>query len=172
MSVIMPRDSGRPGATAKSSSSQYLGSPLLSWKLLGWLGIAYLIMSTIDIALGWYPVRFGTPEWEFGTVSATIDGLAIPTLALYLTLCSAIARERPIIVRVVSIVLICLAIFLAILFILYLTAVPLALKAVATNPVVHLGMEKAIIKAIVLFVGYEILFVGGGIKGLRRRVQV
>jgi hypothetical protein len=164
----MPHEPGRPATVSKSSSS-YSATSLLSWKLLGWLGVAYLIMSVIDIALGWYPVRFGTPEWAFGTVSATIDGLAIPTLALYLTLCSAIARERPIIVRVVSIILICLAIFLAILFILYLTAVPLALKAVAANSVVHLGMEKAIVKALVLFVGYEILYVGGATKGLRRR---
>jgi hypothetical protein len=171
MSVLIPGDSGRGATVAKSSSSQYAGVALLSWKLLGWLGAVYLIMSVIDIALGWYPVRFGTPEWEFGTVSATINGLAIPTLSLFLILCSAVARERATVVRVVSIVLICLAIFLAILFILYLTAVPLALKAVTSNAIIHQGMEKAIIKATVLFLGYEVLYIVAAMNGLRRRAS-
>jgi hypothetical protein len=172
MSVLIPHDSSRSATVAKASSSLPSGPSLLSWKLLGWLGVAYLIMSVIDLALGWYPVRFGTPEWEFGTVSATINGLAIPTLALYLILCSAIARERLTLVRVVSIVMICIAIFLAILFILYLTAVPLALRAVLASPLVHQGMKKAITKASVLFLGYETLYIAGALKGLRRRVAV
>jgi hypothetical protein len=172
MSVLIPHDSGRGATVAKSSSSQYAGASLGSWKLLGWLGAVYLVMSVIDIALGWYPVRFGTPEWEFGTVSATINGLAIPTLSLFLMLCSAVAWERTRTVRVISIVMICVAIFLAILFILYLTAVPLALRAVAGNAVVHQGMVKAIIKATVLFLGYEVLYILASRAGLRRRASV
>jgi hypothetical protein len=169
MSVLIPHDSGRGATVAKPSSSGYGGTSLVSWKLLGWLGAFYLVMSVIDIALGWYPVRFGTPEWEFGTVSATINGLAIPTLSLFLILCSAVARERTKVVKATSIVMICLAIFLAILFILYLTAVPLALKAVTSNAIIHQGMEKAIIKATILFLGYEALYILGAMNGLRRR---
>jgi hypothetical protein len=142
------------------------------WKILGWLGLAYLIMSVIDLALGWYPLNFGRPEWEFGTISASFSGLAIPTLALYLMLGSALARERTDIAKGIAIVMIILALSLAILALLYLTSVPLALKAVAANPVVHLGMKKSVFKTLMLFTGYEALYVLGAIKGLRKRAAI
>jgi len=137
--------------------------------MLGWLGVAYLIMSVIDLALAWYPWGFGKPEWEFGTISTTIAGFAIPTLALYLILGSALARERTNVVRGIAVAMLVLAVFLAILCLLYLTSVPLALMAVSTNPGIHLGMKKAIVKSLTLFLGYETLFIVGGIKGLRQR---
>lgn len=169
MSVLIPHDSGRPATAVRPSLTQLASAQLNGWAILGWLGLAYLIMSVIDLALGWYPVRFGQPEWEFGTISATIAGLAIPTLSLYLMLASAFARERAKLVRGVAIAMIVIAVFLAVLFLLYLTAVPLALRAVSNNPIIHLGMEKSIIKSLMLFLGYEALFILGAIKGLRRR---
>jgi hypothetical protein len=171
MSVLIPQDSGRSATVARPSSTSLSSAQLTGWKILGWLGAAYLIMSVIDLALGWYPISFGSPEWEFGTISATIAGLAIPTLALYLMLGSALARERANVARTIAIAMIVVAIFLAILFILYLTAVPLALRAVTSNPIIHLGMKKAIIKSLTLFLGYEALFILGAMKGLGRRVN-
>lgn len=169
MSVLIPQDSGRSSNATRSAAGQLPSAQLNGWRILGWLGVAYLIMSVIDLALGWYPLGFGTSEWEFGTISSTIADLAIPTLALYLILGSAIVRERANVVRGIGVVMILVAIFLAILFILYLTSVPLALRAVSTNPIIHLGMEKAIIKSTTLFLGYEVLYILGAIKALRRR---
>ena len=169
MSVLIPHDSGRPATAVRPSTAQLAAAQQKGWVILGWLGLAYLIMSVIDLALGWYPIRFGQPEWEFGTISATIAGLAIPTLSLYLMLASAFARERTDLIKGIAVAMIVIAILLAVLFILYLTAVPLALRAVSTNPIIHLGMEKSIIKSLTLFLGYEALFILGAIKGLRRR---
>jgi hypothetical protein len=75
-------------------------------------------------------------------------------------------------VKAISIVMVVLAIFLAILFVLYLTSVPLALRAVASNAIIAQGMKKAIAKAVTLFLGYEILYVMAATKGLRRRPAV
>jgi hypothetical protein len=169
MPVIIPQESGRPATVEKPTTAYATSAYMDGWKILGWLGLAFLIMSLIDLALGWYPLNFGRPEWEFGTISASISGLAIPTLALYLMLSSAIARERLDIAKGVAIVMIILAISLAVFVILYLTSVPLALKAVAANPVVHLGMKKAIFKSLMLFTGYEALYILGAFKGLRTR---
>lgn len=169
MSVLIPQDSGRPATVVRPSPTQLASAQLKGWAILGWLGMGYLIMSVIDLALGWYPVRFGQPEWEFGTISATIAGLAIPTLSLYLMLASAFARERANLIKGIAVAMIVIAVFLAVLFILYLTAVPLALRAVSNNPIIHLGMQKSIIKSLTLFLGYEALFILGAIKGLRRR---
>ena len=169
MPVIIPQESGR-GATVERSSTAYLSSAYIdAWRVLGWVGAAFFAMSAIDLLLGWYPVRFGSPEWEFGTISATVSALAIPTLGLYLVLCSAIALERHNIAKAVGIVMVVLGVFLLGLAFFYLTTLPLALRAVRTNDMASLNMKKAVLKWLILFVGYESLFVMGGRKGIRRR---
>jgi hypothetical protein len=52
------------------------------WYLLGWIGLAFALVGGFDLALIWIPLGFGNPEWEFGTVSATLDGLPVTTLGL------------------------------------------------------------------------------------------
>ena len=63
-------------------------SLLNAWRLLYWIGFAFVVMGGTDITLAWYPAPFGNPEWEFGAISATLNGLALPTLGFYLLLCS------------------------------------------------------------------------------------
>jgi hypothetical protein len=169
MPVIIPQESGR-GATVERPTTAYLSSAYTdAWRVLGWVGAAFFAMSAIDVLLGWYPVRFGSPEWEFGTISATVSALSIPTLGLYLVLGSAIARERPKVAKAAGIVMIAMGVFLLILAFFYLTTLPLALRAVRTNEMVSLNMKKAVLKWLILFAGYEALFVLGGLKGIRRR---
>jgi hypothetical protein len=168
MPVIIPQESGR-SATVDRPAIAYLSSAYSDgWRVLGWLGFTFFVLSLIDITVGWYPVRFGSPEWEFGTISATMGGLSIPTLGLYLMLASAISRERAGIAKTVAIMMILMALFIGVLAIVYLTNVPIALKAVATNDAAHLGMKKAILRWLILFVGYESVYVFGALKGLRR----
>lgn len=172
MPLIIPQESGR-SATVDRPTTTYLSSAYMDgWRLLGWLGIAFFVMSAIDVLLGWYPIRFGSPEWEFGTISATVAALSIPTLGLYLMLCSAISRERPVMAKAVGIGMIVMGVFLLGLAILYLTTIPLALRAVRTNDMASLNMKKAILKWLILFAGYETLYLLGGLKGIRRRSAV
>lgn len=169
MPVIIPQESGR-AATVERPNATYLSSSYFdAWRILGWLGLVFLVMSMIDVVMGWYPIRFGSPEWEFGTTSATITALSIPTLGLYLMLSAAIARERARAAKAVGIALIVMAVFLVGVAILYFTTVPLALRAVRTNDMAALNLKKAMLKWLILFVGYESLFILGGLKGIRRR---
>jgi hypothetical protein len=172
MSVIIPQQSGRSAIVERPAAAYSSAGQLTAWRILGWLGLTFFIMSLIDMALGWYPTRFGTPGWEFGTISATVAGLAIPCLSLYLMLCSAIALERPTVAKATGIVMVVLALLLPALGILYLTNVPLALRATATNDLAHFGIKKSLLKSLTLFTGYEILFVLGALKALRRRPVV
>ena len=172
MSVLIPQQSGRATTVERPAAGYTSSAQLAAWSLLAWLGLAYFIMSFVDLALGWYPMRFGSPEWEFGTISGTVSALAIPTLALYLMLGSTIARERTKLAKAVAIVMIVFAIALPALGIFYLTNVPIALKSTATNDVAHFGMKKAILKSLMLFAGYEVLYVVGAVQGLRRRASL
>ena len=169
MSVLIPQQSGRATTVERPAAGYTSTSQLTAWRLLGWLGLGFFIMSVVDISLGWYPFRFGTPEWEFGSIGATVVGLSIPCLSLYLILSSAISLEQTTATKATAIVMVLFALILPALGILYLTNVPFALKATATNDVAHFGMKKSIIKTLMLFTGYELLFVFGAFTGLRRR---
>src|SRR3954471_297686 len=96
------------------------------WAIISWVSCGFLVMSGTDIALAWYPTAFGTPEWEFGAISATLNGFALPTLALYLILASAIARKRLVLTRVLAVVLAVLTLGIAFLAMIYATVVPQA----------------------------------------------
>ena len=79
------------------------------------------------------------------------------------------SSPTPNIAKAVGIVLIVMGVLLLILAFFYLTTLPLALRAVRTNDMASLNMKKAVLKWLILFVGYEGLFIFGSLKGLRRR---
>ena len=56
-------------------------------------GIFIIIVGWVDILVGWFPLGLGSPEWEFGAVSATVDGLPLSTLGLVATLLGASASR-------------------------------------------------------------------------------
>ena len=138
-----------------------------AWTLMSWVGIGFLVMSATDIALAWYPTSFGNPEWEFGAISASLNGFAIPTLALYLILASAIARRQLVLTRALAVILGLLTIVIAFMGIIYTTVVPQALSAVSKNDQLADGMRRAVIKAVVLLFAYVILLGGAAIRSWR-----
>lgn len=135
-----------------------------AWLALSWVGYAFVVMGVTDIVLGWYPTAFGNAEWEFGVISAALNGFALPTLGLYLILGSAIARRQRIVGRALAIVLMLLTLFILGLAVVYVTVVPLALSSVAANGLLTIGMHKAIIKAGMLFVAYVLLLGTGALR--------
>jgi hypothetical protein len=172
---------GRPLTTGKNSSMQILGTPQRThsrvqldtrsvadaWTIMSWVGMGFLVMAGTDIALAWYPTSFGNPEWEFGAISASLNALAIPTLALYLILASAIARRHVTFARVLAVVLILLAIVILFMGIIYATVVPQAFTSVSKNELLASGMRRAVIKAVVLIFAYIVLMVAGAIRAWR-----
>jgi hypothetical protein len=136
------------------------------WSLLGWVGLVFLAIGLLDLALGWFPPRFGNPEWEFGTVTRTFDSLPITVLGLALTLASAIQRRVAWATRAAAALCWLLALILAAGFVVFLLDVPVALKAV-TQPVVRAGLDRAIIKALVQGVLYPTVLAAIGWQGVR-----
>jgi hypothetical protein len=142
-------------------------APLEGWSALGWIGAAFALLGVLDIALGWYPTAFGNLEWEFGTISGSLNALAIPMLGVYLMLASAVARGDRGMARIVSVIMGLMLITLLGLGVIYLTVVPVAIKSVAGNDLVALGMKKAVVKALSLGVVDAVLLVIGIQKGWR-----
>lgn len=136
------------------------------WELLGWIGLVFALIGAVDLTLAVFPSRFGTAEWEFGTISAVLNGLPLPTLGLMLLLASGISGHRrwQVVVACAASIAIVLALLGAAF--LYVTIVPLALRDV-TNPVVRLGLMKSIAKSGALLVIYPVVLTFLAYRGVR-----
>ena len=123
------------------------------WRLLGWIGWVYIVVGGVDSLLTWLPLSLGQPEWEFGTITASLNGLPLPVLGLVLVLCANLMAGRVLVARVVIGLMLLLALIVLVAGLLYALNVPLALRAV-TDPVARQGVLKAMIKTAVQVVAY------------------
>ena len=134
------------------------------------MGLVFACVGLLDLALAWYPVQFGNPQWEFGTVSRTYDTLPITALGLTLVLGSGVARGARWWVRIVGTVLLVMGLVVAAGLVLYALNIPLALTSVAGDSLASLGIKRAIAKALGQGVLYAVVFVVLGISALRHSV--
>jgi hypothetical protein len=135
--------------------------------LLGIAGVALTLAGFLDLALAWYPIGIGNPEWEFGTVSGTLNSLPLLTVGLVLVLAGAHESGQVWKVRLVSVLFAALALLVIGSAILYVMDVPLALRS-APNALVKQGLVKAIIKAFGLIVVYSVVFTWIAVSSWRR----
>ncbi|MBI1722498.1 MAG: hypothetical protein HYR48_01155 [Gemmatimonadetes bacterium] len=138
----------------KPARSPLVAAPDVAWRLLGYLGFVFALVGGLDVALIWYPLNFGSPEWEFGTVTASLDGLPLPVMGMALVLASAVARGVRWPARIVAILLAALATLILAGGILYLTDVPIALLALREQPVARQGVMKALVKTSLQLTAY------------------
>lgn len=138
-------------------------APLRAWRMIGWLGLVFVLMGLLDISLGWYPVAFGNPEWEFGTISGSLNAFALPMMGMYMIGASAVARGARRTAKVTALFMGLLAGTLFALTIIFLTVIPMAANGVRGNALLVLGMQKAIAKAIGLLVSYGLLLIFGAV---------
>lgn len=138
-----------------------------AWKWLGWFSALLAFVGLSDFVLAWVPFRFGVPEWEFATVVQTFSGLPLVAVGLVGVLASGVARGARGTITVMAFVFLLLSLLLVAALGLFLLDVPLALRA-AQGPAL-LGVQKAIVKTILLGVAFGGAFAGGGIVALRRR---
>jgi len=136
-----------------------------AWKWIGWFGLVLAIVGLWDFALTWYPMNWGSLEWEFATVAASYSGLPLPTMGLIALMASAIARGVRWQIVLMSVGLIAFAITLLIGFILFLTTAPIALRSV--EGVALVGIKKVIAKTTMLAVMFPTAYLVAGIVGLR-----
>jgi hypothetical protein len=158
-SIVVPGDKrdgvGRP-------------QPDFAWQLLGWLGLALATVGFVDIALSWYPPHMGTPEWEFATVSGTLNGMPVMAMGLGLILGSALGTGTIWLARGTAIVFAVLALLIVVAALLFATNIPIALRSVQNNPVALEGLRKVIAKTAVQSALFPLIFAVLAVKGWRR----
>jgi len=136
-----------------------------AWRWVGWFSLVLALAGVGDWVLAWIPMRIGNPEWEFGTVAATMSGLPLMAMGFAGLLASATARGERWQVIVMGWVLLLFALVILAALALFLLDVPLALQAVE-GPA-YVGIVKASIKTSLLGGLFSVAYLIAGITALR-----
>jgi hypothetical protein len=139
----------------------------LPWSILLLLGTALTIVGWVDIALLWWPLSLGNVEWEFGTISATFDGLPLGTIGLSLAGAAALGGRRFGIARAAGIAMLVVAFGLIAIYLLYLLTLAPAWRG--TPEAVQPSLLKAAIKTTIFAITYVTAFAWIGLYLIRAR---
>ena len=140
---------------AKGKKGTKKVDPAQAWALLGWVGLVFLIVGGSDFALTWYPMNFGNREWEFGTVTASFNGLPILALGLGLLYAASLGFQRRWWAALTLIGSVVLMLWVVGGAVIWATNVPLALQAVP--PEMMVGIKKALVKTTIQSVTYPVI---------------
>jgi Ca2+/H+ antiporter len=131
----------------------------------------FALVSSADIALTWYPLAFGNAEWEFGTVTASLNGMPLLMIGLALMLGAAVARGQRWLIRTLSAIMVMLAIAVIAVALVYALTLPIALRAVSDAPLAALGLKKAIAKTSIQVMLYPLAFLWLAASGWRHSAR-
>jgi len=149
--------------------------PRAGYSVLVWLGGAVTGMGLFDLASLWFPPSFGVPAWDFGTLTATFEGLA-PTAFGIALVGYALVRDpdTPLaVVRATSLGFGVLAAMLLVAGVLYARAVLVAFGEVPEHMVSALRRSSVRTSLeIVAYAGAYALMAGLLWRGLDDRLSV
>ena len=130
-----------------------------------WVGLAFFVLGSTDVALTWLPMDFGNREWEFATVTASFNGMPVIILGLLLVVGVAALESRRWWSFAGGIVGLLFLVFVLGALGLWATNLPLALGAV--EGVVLTGLKKAILKTAVQGVVLPLVFAAIAFFGIK-----
>jgi hypothetical protein len=152
------KDPGKEAAAARRAPA-----PLTEWErvrpLLAVTGAMLVVAGVVDIALLWYPPRFGEADWEFGTIAQSLDALPLPTVGLTLLAAGALLAGWRRVVWAVTAACALATLWLLASAIIFLLDVPQALRVMENDPRMGPGLRRVLFKAAVFFVSYGVGFV-------------
>lgn len=119
-------------------------------------GLVLLGVGIVDLGLAWWPLRFGTAEWEFGTASRTFNSLALGSTGFVFLVMAAAVRSWVTALRVLAALALIGCIALAGTLVMYLSHVPVALGAVPADT--KATLEMAIFRSTSFALMYIVLF--------------
>jgi len=140
----------------------------LTYRVAGWVGLAFALVSLGDMALALYPLGFGSPEWEVATIGSMVQGLPLVSLGLIGIWVSGggLGSRRVLATAGVACLVAAFALLSAIA--LLLTDVPIALRGTQNSAPARLGVVKLVLKTVYLAVIFGILYAVAGVLALRR----
>ena len=136
-----------------------------AWKWIGWTGLVLAVVGAGDIALVWYPLNFGSPEWEFATVAQSFAGLPLVSIGLMGLLGAGLALGQRWVILGMGWGLLVGALGLIVALFVFLTDVPMALGA--TEGLAETGIKKAVFKTVMLGLVFAGAYAAAGVAALK-----
>jgi hypothetical protein len=145
-------------------------TPDVAYRVVGWLGLLLTLAGGGDFLIALYPLRLGTPEWEFATVATVFAGLPLLTMGLTGLWIASLGLGIRWLLRASGGLLLFVAFILLVAWVVFLTNVPLALKATAGDA--RIGIVKAVIKTSWLGILMMAAYTAAGVFVLKRAGRV
>ncbi len=137
-----------------------------AWAMLMVLGLALTVVGFTDVGLLFFPGRWASVDWEFGTVSAAFEGLPLGTIGLGLMCAAAAARGRRMAMGVLAVIQLVLSLVLILMLLVFLLDVPVVVRAV--DPAMRPTVMKSLVKTGAMALVYVVLYLTFGIWVVRR----
>jgi hypothetical protein len=123
------------------------------WGVLASLGLAFAVVSLTDVALTFYPVGLGSPEWEFSTATAVMNNLPLAVVGLGLMGVAGMARDSEGLTRFAAVMSAALMAMVLVMGVFFARNTGAALASV-TDPLLSQGLKEAITRTAVQLVAY------------------
>ena len=120
------------------------------WKVVGWFGALLAAIGLTDVALYWYPLAFGSPEWQFGTVAQSFGALPLATIGLAAMAAALYVNHARMTMLVTAALLLGIGLLVMAALAMFVMNVPMALQAAqgAQAPAVHRGIVRTTIRGV------------------------
>jgi hypothetical protein len=123
------------------------------WRVLAWLGGVFVVLSLVDFGLAFYPLGFGSPEWEFGTATAVMNNFPLATVGVGLIGVAGLGRRHLGLVTTARALSVLAVVGILVLAVMFGRNVSQALGSV-TEPVLREGLVEAIARTSIQLVAY------------------
>lgn len=154
---------------AERPPSNATGDPGRAWNVALWFGALLVLIGWTDLLLIWYPPQWGSPEWEFGTISTAVNAVPLGTIGLVAVIAAGTALGRRRLLLAAGLFAWAGAVFLAVLGTIYLLVVPIALRG--TPAVAATAVKVAIVKTSFFLLLYVATYALLGFFAVRRPKQ-
>lgn len=153
------------GASRDRSQRAPRIEPQRGWRVLGLFGLLLAVIGLVDVLLYLYPPAFDSAEWEFGTMTAILSGLPLPSIGFGALAAWVLVQGGRKTRVAVSLALFAMGILVAAAYLLFLLNVPLALSA-SEGPQGAV-ITRAIIRTTVMGAGFGAAYLVGGMVMVR-----
>lgn len=169
--VVQPVGPNEPGRILtpegpSKKAAQGIADPRLAWSVLGWFGIAAVLIGGFDILLAWYPMQSGNSAWEFGIINITVWSMPFLTTGLVFLLAAGLGLQKRWLTRFAAICMLVLALALVAMLLVYALVIPIALEG--TPEPAQLNVKKSIVKTVVLGPMFSAVLVLLSVTALKR----
>jgi len=147
-------EQGREAAPGRSQTRPVGGG---EWGLLAVLGSVFGLVALSDLVLTIVPWKFGSAEWEFGTVTQILNNFPLFAVGLTFIALTGFAKRSSALLRLSGTVFALVWLALVGMAVLWGRNLEVA-EASVTDPVLKLGLSRAITRTTVQFVAYGVGF--------------